>query len=180
MAEKNNPIKYENGKIYKIVCNITGDIYVGSTTKQYLSQRLTKHKSNYRDYLNGRSNRYITSFKILENNNYDIILLENVNSNNKDELRSRERYYIETLKCVNKVVPKRTMQEYKHDHKEQIKEYYQKNKERILAIQKENYSIKKEYYFDKIQCSCGGRYSLHHKARHEKTKKHLDYMSKST
>jgi hypothetical protein len=35
---------YANGKIYKIVCNITGEQYIGATT-QKLSQRLTCHVS---------------------------------------------------------------------------------------------------------------------------------------
>ena len=34
---------YANGKIYEIVCNITGERYIGSTTKK-LSRRLTNHK----------------------------------------------------------------------------------------------------------------------------------------
>jgi hypothetical protein len=64
----------------------------------------------------------------LKNNNYDIILLENVSCINKDELKARERFYIETLECVNKVIPGRTNQEYAADHKEQRKEYYEKHK----------------------------------------------------
>ena len=109
-------VNYNNGKIYKIVCNVTGDIYIGSTTKEYLSQRLTTHRNNYTKYLNGKY-CFVTSLKALENDNYDIILLENVNCTNRDELRSRERFYIENNKCVNKVIPGRTDQENRNDTK---------------------------------------------------------------
>ena len=37
--------KYQEGKIYKIVCNITGEIYIGSTIKT-LNDRLTINKND--------------------------------------------------------------------------------------------------------------------------------------
>ena len=40
-------VNYNNGKIYKIepiVDHDEGDIYIGSTTKQYLSMRMDKHR----------------------------------------------------------------------------------------------------------------------------------------
>jgi len=37
------PNKYLKGKIYKVVCNITGEMYIGSTVLR-LSQRLYVHK----------------------------------------------------------------------------------------------------------------------------------------
>ena len=61
----------KQAKIYKIVCNKTGLVYVGATCKLLLCQRLTKHVSDYKRYLNGKTN-FITSFKILENGDYDI------------------------------------------------------------------------------------------------------------
>ena len=46
-------IKYENGKIYKIIGPIADEpCYIGSTTKPYLSQRMTGH---IRDYKNCKS-----------------------------------------------------------------------------------------------------------------------------
>ena len=48
--------KYNSGKIYKILNNITDDIYIGSTY-QTLSQRMTKHRSKVQD-----SNQYKNSF----------------------------------------------------------------------------------------------------------------------
>jgi hypothetical protein len=41
-------VNYGNGKIYKIESHLGDKIYIGSTTKQYLSQRMDKHRSEYR------------------------------------------------------------------------------------------------------------------------------------
>ena len=50
-------VNYNNGKIYKIepiVDHDEGDIYIGSTTKHYLSQRMDKHRGNYKSWKNGK------------------------------------------------------------------------------------------------------------------------------
>jgi len=97
-------INYKNGKIYKILDFTNNNFYVGSTTKQYLSQRLEKHKNYYKEYEKGRGG-YITSMEILDNCNYQIFLLEDYPCNSKDALRTREQYYIDKLRCdkmVNK------------------------------------------------------------------------------
>ena len=104
-------VNYEHAKIYKIVCNTTGLQYIGSTCEPTLARRLVKHRSNYNDYKAGKRT-YTTSFKILENGNYDIVLLETVKCNSKDELHLRERYYIENNECVNKCIPTRSKEEY--------------------------------------------------------------------
>ncbi len=59
---------YSKGKIYQIVDNTNGDVYIGSTTKS-LKQRLAGHVNKYKGYLKGIGN-YTTSFKIIANNNY--------------------------------------------------------------------------------------------------------------
>mmetsp|Transcript_32665 Transcript_32665/g.38319 ORF Transcript_32665/g.38319 Transcript_32665/m.38319 type:complete len:103 (+) Transcript_32665:95-403(+) len=40
-------VNYKNGKIYKIVCNETNEIYIGSTT-QTLTDRLCQHVSKFK------------------------------------------------------------------------------------------------------------------------------------
>jgi hypothetical protein len=140
---------YQNGKIYYIVCDTTGLKYYGSTTKKYLSARLGAHIYDYNRYLKGLQN-YITSYKVLENKNYKIVLVENYSCNSKDELLQRERYYIENNDCVNKCVPIRLEgekaiidKEYRIANatkiKEYKKEYFQKNKPEILEKNKEYY-----------------------------------------
>jgi hypothetical protein len=110
----------------------------------------------------------------------------------KDELTAREARYIKTIKCLNKVVPMRTTEEYKIDNREQIlinkKEYYDKNKERILlkAVKyrddnKEAIALTKKKYYDEtkhinIICECGKKIRKREKAPHIKTKFHLRYL----
>ena len=111
---------YKNGKIYKIVCNITGKVYIGSTT-QTLSRRLTGHRANYKCFEEGKPN-VVTSYQVLEQGNYDIVLIENVSCESKEELHRRERHFIETLVCVNKLIPTRTKKEFFEAYKEEINE----------------------------------------------------------
>ena len=134
-------VNYNNGKIYKIepiYDHDEGDIYIGSTTKQYLSQRLDTHRSNYKKWKNGNYNK-VQVFEIFDKygvSNCQIVLIETVNAESKDELLAREKHYIKSFKCVNKYIPGQTNKEYKIIHKEEIKfkqkEYYEKNKEEIL------------------------------------------------
>lgn len=153
---------YKNGKIYRIVCNETGLCYVGSTT-QTLTKRLSKHKESYKNFLNDKYH-FVTSFKILENENYDIVLIEEYPCENKQQLHARERYYIETMECVNMRIPSRTPQEYyqcnkesrientkkwREEHKEYIKEFDKKRKngekkQEILEKAREYYQKNKD------------------------------------
>jgi hypothetical protein len=66
--------KYSNGKIYMLKCNLTNKVYIGSTCSS-LSNRLKQHLYNYKQFLNDNYN-FVTSFLILENNDYKIVLIE--------------------------------------------------------------------------------------------------------
>lgn len=137
MTENN---KLANAKIYRIVSNVTGENYYGSTCEPTLARRLAKHRGHYKEYLRGTMN-YITSFKILETGNYEIVLVEKLeNCKSKDEMHQRERYYIENNECVNKVIVGRTHKEYKKlyyvNNKDKIQDYLIKNKEKIKEKKK--------------------------------------------
>jgi hypothetical protein len=131
--------KYSEGKIYRIQCNITGLVYIGSTIKT-LSQRLINHESRYKSYLKQEC-KYITSIKVLESNDYNIALIRDYPCESKKELTDMEGKYIKYMYvnyeglCVNKVIPGRTMVEYRQDNKDKIKqnsiEYRQNNKDKI-------------------------------------------------
>jgi len=147
---------YQQGKIYKISCKKTGKAYIGSTTKMTLSERLQGHVKDYALHSHGWQVAYLTSFQVLEKNEYEIELLENYPCHSREELHSREKFYIRSNECVNKVVPQRTRLEYRQDNKEKIKAY------------------KKEYSSRKHFCQlCKIEVGIEKKARHEKTKRHL-------
>ena len=149
---------YNQGKIYKIVCNITGLTYYGSTCEPILSRRLAKHRSNYKDYLNKKDYGYfMTSYKVLENGDFDIILMENYPCNSNDELTSRERYYIDNFECVNKVIPTRTHKEFIDANKEKYqkynieynKKYREENRESLLEEKRKKYNENKETFLQR-------------------------------
>jgi hypothetical protein len=140
-------VNYQLGKIYKIVCNNTGDVYVGSTCEPTLARRLQNHLASLRFFKEGKTKSTITSFEILEGGNYDIILIEDFPCERKDQLRARERHHIESIDCVNKVIPTRTKKEYNDEHKDKRKADFLKYYHETGFLQnKEHYERHKEYY----------------------------------
>ena len=152
---------YQNGKIYKLVSFETDKVYVGATTQQ-LYKRRSEHKSHYKTWLISRGINYITSYEIIKYGDFDIILLEECPCDNKSQLHARERYYIEKLDCVNKIIPGRTK-----------KEWIEVNKIKILEHREANKMKMKE----KMQCECGSILRKADRNRHYKTKKHISFIS---
>ena len=175
--------RYDNGKIYRITDNAYTKFYSGSASES-LSQRMTRHRGKYTTYLKGGCTK-TTSFELFNEfgiGNCKIELVEIYPSNSKEELRSREGYYIENRPCINKVVAGR---------KETSKEYYERNKPACLAQRREYKKLhkeeEKEYHQKRFQerkhilmekhlCSCGKHYTFGHKKRHEKSQKHQDWL----
>ena len=164
MAQPEKRNRFENSKIYKIVDNTTGLIYVGSTTQE-LHKRIAIHKSHYKAYLAGTYN-YVTSFEIIKNNDFDIHLIRAYDFEDKIDLLAKEKYWIKRLVCVNKNIPGRTVAEYYQDNKDDLNArhnlYNHQNKAKLNAV---------------CVCQCGINYTYHHKSDHEKTKKHEKLMA---
>jgi hypothetical protein len=139
-------ISYANTIIYKIVCNdltIT-DTYVGHTTD--FTSRKKKHKDNAK-VLN------LKVYKEIRENggwdNYSMVEVEKYPCKDKNEARSRERYWYEILNSqLNMIFPQRSKQEYYETHREANKEllhqYYENNKVKIIMHTKENYAKNRE------------------------------------
>ena len=145
-------VNYSYGKVYKIepINGDEGDVYFGSTTKQYLSQRMDSHRKDYKRWKEGKRN-YVSSFSLFEKyglENCKIILLDNVNANSKDEMISKEAYYIRNFKCVNRTIPDRKKDEY---IKEYRKEYHIKNKEQIREQRKQFNKANKEEKSERLR-----------------------------
>jgi hypothetical protein len=136
---------YKQGKIYRIVCNITGLTYYGSTCEPTLARRLAKHVGDFKHFKEGKTKNYLTSFEVLKGGNYTIVLVELFSCDTKMELHQKERYYIENDDCVNKNIPTRTQAEYYVDNRTQLLEYHVKyqeeNKEKI-RVYKAEYALK--------------------------------------
>ena len=139
--------------IYKVYSkNEPNKVYIGSTSYK-LSDRLTSHKTSKRT----------TCKEIINLGDCQIEELEKCNIDNRYE---RERYYIETLKCVNKFTPGKTDEEKRIENIERVKKNYIKKKEQILENRKTN----------KIKCACGSTFRKDGKKEHERTKKHKKYI----
>tara|TARA_R110000787_G_scaffold81752_2_gene177115 strand:- start:57 stop:524 length:468 start_codon:yes stop_codon:yes gene_type:complete len=132
-------------KIYRIVDNTNGNIYIGKTKQKYLSSRLAKHK-----YTTKKNTNRCMSREIIKNGDYKIELIE------ETEDKTRERYWIENTECINKALPGRTTKEWCIDNKEKIKKQkqikHQKNRDRNLKRMKLRAEIIKPY-----EISWGGR-----------------------
>lgn len=157
-------------KIYKIVDNTNGDIYIGSTT-QKLNERLSTHKCKC-NYVHK-----CTSYKIINNGDYKIELIEDIGDVSKEERNTKERYYIENNDCINKNKPGRTRKEWVEENKEYFKEYCEKNKEQIKAYYENNKEQINEKKKEKFTCDCGNTLTYGNKLRHMKSKKHIDYLN---
>jgi hypothetical protein len=99
-------------KIYRIVDNTNGNIYIGKTI-QTLNKRLSEHKSH----------KLCSSREILKNGDYKIELIE------ETEDPTRERYWILNTDCINQNIPGRTK-------KESNKEWYENNKDKNKEYKK--------------------------------------------
>ena len=186
-------VNYNNGKIYKIepICeHEEGEIYIGSTTKELLCQRMTAHRKDYNRWKNGKR-CLTTSFNLFEKygiENCKILLLEEVNVNSNDELKAREAYYIKILSCVNKYMPLRTKKEWENDNKELISQkkkiYREINRDIILGKQKFIRESNKQKIREKakeiISCECGSCVRKDFKSKHMKTTKHIQYIESLT
>jgi hypothetical protein len=92
---------YKNGKIYKIVCNETNEVYYGCTT-QNLTYRIHQHISDCKLYReNGK--KKCNSYPIIHRNNFEVWLVEECPCKSRKELLEKEQFYILSNTCVNKV-----------------------------------------------------------------------------
>ena len=146
---------YSEGKIYKIIAETNEDFlpYVGSTI-QKLSKRMTQHRDNYKLFLEGKDrirSKACDLFQKFGVKNCRIVLIENFSCKTIEELTSRERYWYDNIKNCNAQKPQRTIEEIVN---------YQDN-----------------HYGQKIECNCGSIYRKGGKARHERSQKHISFIS---
>jgi hypothetical protein len=151
--------------IYEIVCNITGERYIGSCKD--LTKRMYKHKHN------AKNDGCITSKQIIGRGNYTTKILDTYDDTNRF---IKEQEWIEKLECINN---RNAFTDQKEYNKKYNHDYYHKHKDANREIKKLR---DKEYYQSKtatkIECECGGHYMSYSgaKSRHLKTKQHLDFV----
>ena len=157
---------YQNGKIYRVVCEETQRVYIGSTCST-LIKRLYNHKNakqtTCKDFINPK-----------------IFLIEDYPCDRKEQLLMRERYWMENTDCVNLVRAIRTDTERKEQHRENSSRYRLNNKELVLENNRQywidNKTIIAEKKTEKITCDCGSIISYGNLSTHKKTAKHNKFM----
>ena len=181
---------YQKAKIYKLWSpqGTEDEIYIGSTCNE-LYKRKNQHKK--------KANNCNSKILFEKYDDIRIEVIEEYPCNNKAELLKKEGEYIRNNKCLNKIIPDRTMKEYYEDNKKKIQKYAEDNKEKITEYQKEYYDNNKKqlrekqkeyennnkeyfsnYYNQKINCDCGCLTSLNNIKRHQKSPKHIKLMEK--
>ena len=154
------------GRIYKIVDDSNGKVYVGSTFTT-LDKRLKQHINAYNTFLKKPETGYCTSKNIICNGNFHIELIKEMKVSNKKELLQSEREQIDSTDCINIVRPLRTNTErckewyidnrdyaklksklYMEGNRERSNEakkrWADKNKDKIKLIRKQNYELNKD------------------------------------
>ena len=140
--------------------------------------------------------------------NCTIILLESVCAGSKDELESREAFYIQNSKCVNRNIPGRKKlfgnvaynKIYQDENKTKIAEqhkafyasnrqtiidratkYNLENKEKRSITCKKYYEKKKHLIAEKVLCNiCCCNIRGGHIRRHEQSNKHQTFLKSQT
>ena len=157
--------RYQNGLIYKIVCNNPEikDCYVGSCCN--LRSRKACHKSDCNNKKNKRTYN-LNVYQFIRDNggwqNWNMIQIEPYPCNTKRELELRERHWFEQLEAnLNGNIPSRTIKEWHQDNPEYMKKYEQQKKQ-----------IRK--------CVCGSEYNYgksHNRNQHYRSQKHNNYIT---
>tara|TARA_R100000951_G_C2570146_1_gene158471 strand:+ start:142 stop:738 length:597 start_codon:yes stop_codon:yes gene_type:complete len=190
-----NPYHYST--IYKISCNETNEVYIGSTIER-MRNRMAHHKGVY---------SRCSSKQIINRNNYKVEIIEKYKCECKSELRQREQEVINNHKnehniinerncsiiiktqprVVNKVgaIPlEKTEAQVAHrkEYQKKLGEAYRNGDKREEYLnKKKEYALKNKAVIrakqsEVIQCECGGTYTRSHKSTHCKSKKHLDNL----
>jgi hypothetical protein len=144
----------ENNKqpcIYKIYCKDENvkETYIGSTSTY--EKRKQRHIFNCKNDKSKNYNIFLYQF-IRQNggwDNFEMKLIEKLDKNiSKKELLEKEKYHIKLNECkLNKINPITTKEERKQQqkqYKEQQKEWYEQNKDKIKQQQKEWYEKNKD------------------------------------
>ena len=142
-------------------------------------------KSRYKRYTGQLSTDYCYSFILFDKYGIDncaIELVETFMYNDEDELKWKERDYIENNKCVNNKLPIVNDDEKKERTKEYNKQYYDDNLEYFKQYDKQYKIDHKEEISErnkiKIYCSvCDVYINQYYKSKHDQSEKHQNIIN---
>ena len=155
--------------VYKIQSLVNPElVYYGSTNN--FKRRAQNHKDKYTLFLKG-SYHYVSVFDIITLGDYTNVIMCNYNNITRRQLEENESVFISSNKCVNR-------QGYGKTRYQINKDYFERNKDKILArareLRKINSEINSKINSEKIFCiECNKNISRGYKGEHLKTNKHL-------
>ncbi len=177
---------YSQTKIYKLM-EKDKIIYVGHTTEKYLSERLFNHRSDYARWKKGLDGKNLSWFR----NDIDpylinIVLLEDYPCENVGQARAREFYWKNELNMTDGNIPTPFFVDGNNikNYKEWKNEWTKLNKEKISIQQKEFYLKNKERILSehskKIPCDrCGKILTSSNMPRHKRTISCLNHLKQN-
>ena len=136
--------KYHRGKIYAIICRKTGRRYIGSTCEPTLARRLAQHVVDFKNWKKEKRS-WCSSFDIIKDGDYYIVLIESYSCNSKDELRMCEQKHIGLNEAVNKIKAFRIDEE----RLEYQKQYIKQNCDKIAEQRKQHYEQNRDELIEK-------------------------------
>ncbi len=189
------PTDYSKTIIYKLVKNDdleNENIYIGSTTD------FTSRKYSHKGCCNNENSKQhnLKVYKIIRSNGgwgeWSMFEIEKYPCNDKNEALSRERYWYEFYNAklnsntmiITPEEKKEKVKQYQLENADKFKQYRIDNADKIKQYYIENTNKFKQYYIDnadkfkqKITCECGKVIANYHKLIHEKSKRHINFIS---
>jgi hypothetical protein len=169
-------IPIQIGIIYKIYDEL--GMYIGSTIGP-LSYRMDVHIRSALIYSTEKSMGICSSHEIILRDRYRVEVVEFVMVKSKDDLRMKEREWIEKTDCVNKKIPIRSAEESRAYHKD----YYNihKNEADFIATckrYKDKYEEKIKQYQLEYRAEHAEEFRNYFKNRHQEQKLNPIYLKK--
>lgn len=148
----------------------TGYFYIGSTFNE-LKQRKQGHRHKAKINPDRKVYKYLNDW-----DNIKLSCLELFECDCKMNKDTKEHQYIKMYFddpfCVNTHLTGTGLTAY-----QQQKEWRKMNKMKISEWNKQYRMENREKMSQKFECICGSKYSYGNKGKHEKTKKHMNYMN---
>ena len=186
-------VDYSKTIIYKIQHrDIDELLYVGSTTD--FTRRKAEHKRCCNNANANVKQHNFKVYKMIRDNGgfscFNMTIIKEFPCQNKQEAFAEEDRCIREMKSSLNMMRayltpeeklenhKQYNQLYKEQHREEIREqsrdYAKKYAKKYREAYRETINEKNK---QKVSCLCGGKYTLCHKSRHFKTKKHQDFVN---
>ena len=180
---------YSKTIIYQIVCKdeTIKDTYTGHTTN--LEKRIKSHKKRCNNSNEPKHNMKVYVF-MRDNGEFDnwkFIMIEEYPCETKLQAEIREEYWRKELKSpLNSFSAHTTKEEKRERHRLEQQAYRAADKEKYKEInekyEKSEKGIQTRFIYESLRnsiksnCGCGSIYISRLKNRHEKSKKHIEWL----